>query len=302
MMILVVAGLVALIGFAALAVDMGYLYSERAKMVTAADAAALAGVQKLVMSNDSSGSEQWAREIAKENGADENKIDVHVDTGAKEVEVQVGETKNLFFARVLGRQQSDVGARAKARAGIFVGGKNIVPFGVEKQYWESGEEGILKLGAGDGENGNYLALDFNRINTQNSGNNGNNGGNNNSGANFYEKNLKYGYDGEIKIGDTIKPQPGNMSGSTIEAVNYRINNGERVIIVPIVSEFQEGASEDVTVLGFAAFYLEDVIEKNNEPEQGAKKGEVRGRFLNYVSPGNIGEGPEYGLYAVKLVE
>lgn len=148
-----------LFGFAALAVDVGSLYAERRKMVAAADAAALAGAQEL---RDSSGENigdaiSIAKQVAIDNGADEDyfedpsiepiiveKRNVKTEDGKTDsrqvIEVNVKTNKELFFARFLGFDDSNVTARAVATWGYIkqVKGGQILPIFVLDEEFESG--------------------------------------------------------------------------------------------------------------------------------------------------------------------
>lgn len=278
--------LLILFAIAAFAIDIGYAYSERAKMVTAADAAALAGAS--VLSQPSATVEEVeeaAFSIAEDNGVERDRVQVQVDLDAREVEVSVTETKGLFFARIMGSerifQEADIGAVARAAVETFTGGSGVVPIGVTKSDMESieiGSEVLIKLGPGDGENGNYHALNMNIINGVKQGYN--------SGADFYKQCFKYGSPCEVKIGDTIDPEKGNMAGPTVESVKYRIENGLSRIIVPVVDGFNK--NDPCKVIGFALFNLVGYEEKGN------KKGEVWGYFEEYYDGESQGINSGYG--------
>jgi hypothetical protein len=51
----------------------------------------------------------------------------------------------------------------------------------------------------------------------------------------------------------------------------------------------------VTIVGFAAFYLEDVEAQGN-------RAVIRGRFVEHLIDGEIGSGVNYGLLAYRLVQ
>lgn len=112
-----------LLGFAALVVDVGYLYTEKRQLQTAVDAAALAGALIGAETTD-----EGARgiEIAKYLKANLNvlgesmeqvKVDF-TDLGEQNVEVSVyaRDDYQTFFARVLGIQSADISAKAKAKS------------------------------------------------------------------------------------------------------------------------------------------------------------------------------------------
>src|SRR6266571_3373012 len=68
-LILIVAGaLTALLGFAALATDVGFLWNTKRQMQTAADSAAMAGEQELVAPNSGATITSAARNDAASNG------------------------------------------------------------------------------------------------------------------------------------------------------------------------------------------------------------------------------------------
>lgn len=139
-MVAVLLGFVFL-SFAAIVVDVGMLYSERRQMVTAADAGALAGAQVLEESegSDIADAKVAAVEYAVKNGADPTKVNVAVETKSIQLKnetdfrqvitVNVGVTKELFFAKIFGTNTSDVAARAVATWGYVqkVAGGGILP-------------------------------------------------------------------------------------------------------------------------------------------------------------------------------
>ena len=123
-LILASIAMVVLLGFAALAVDMGYLYSTRRRMQTAADAAAVAGATAL---RDGESYTNAADDVASFNGFtnSQNNVTVTVSepalpspypSGVTYVEVDISQTVPTFFLRVLGYRSMKVGARAVSGA------------------------------------------------------------------------------------------------------------------------------------------------------------------------------------------
>lgn len=126
--VLVALMLAALLGIAALAIDVGMLYNARAEAQRAADAAALAGAGSLVAGPD----EERARAIAIEFGG-QNRVqgdlvevldeDVEVDLDSMSVRVTVRRTASrgsalaTWFARAFGVEAVDVSALATAAVG-----------------------------------------------------------------------------------------------------------------------------------------------------------------------------------------
>ncbi|PYR91314.1 MAG: hypothetical protein DMG19_04515, partial [Acidobacteria bacterium] len=116
--------LVVLIGFLALAVDIGVLYSARTSAQEVADAAALAGAFTFI--NDTQSPQPQtassnALQVALNNSvlgqpvaaAD---VNVNVDVANRRVAVDVQSTQNTYFARALGVQTANVGVEAVAEA------------------------------------------------------------------------------------------------------------------------------------------------------------------------------------------
>src|SRR4051812_26449448 len=123
--------IVVFFAMAALAIDLGILYTARTSAQHAADAAALAGA--FTFTNTVAPQPASATEAAIATAA-ANKIlgtpatisggNVIVDTAARRVTVTVPRTSaggnpvDTFFARVLGHNNSDVSAKATAEAGV----------------------------------------------------------------------------------------------------------------------------------------------------------------------------------------
>ncbi len=132
--VFVVVTLVALFGFTALTIDVGYLYNVRAELQNTADAAALAGAQLLP---DEAAARETAREYANRNNASVvNDADVVLGnwswtataftpngTPVNAVHVlgqrstQNGNPVQLFFAPLLGVSNANVSASATAAYG-----------------------------------------------------------------------------------------------------------------------------------------------------------------------------------------
>src|SRR5438093_11883864 len=122
--------LVVLIGFLALAVDIGVLYSARTSAQEVADAAALAGAFTFI--NDTQSPQPQtassnALQVALNNSvlgetvaaAD---VNVNVDVANRRVAADVQSTQNTYFARALGVQTANVGVEAVAEAAQYATG------------------------------------------------------------------------------------------------------------------------------------------------------------------------------------
>lgn len=135
--------MVVLLGFTALAVDVGVLYSERAQLQNGADASAIAVAQKCARSLSdpacSSGS-TLASSFANQNALDgmSNVQSISLDTAARKVTVltsarEAGAAANsvsLYFARAMGIASAEVGALSSAMWGSPVKGPTLFPITV----------------------------------------------------------------------------------------------------------------------------------------------------------------------------
>lgn len=292
--VLLALSMVALAGFAALVTDAGLIYINRIKMHDALDSAVLAAVQELP------GNPQEALNVAaayaQMNGLLAEEYDFELDAENKGIRANGNRKLGLVFARVLGFEEADITVSSRARVVSVNAVQGVVPFGVLEGEYEFGEEILLKEGAGEG----YYYGWFGALSL---------GG---TGADIYRENVKYGYNGIIKIGDEVPVETGNMSGPTYEGVNYRINQCHhvpqcsidsyvkgcpRICIVPLgIPNELPGGNRIFTVTGFAAFLIDD------RPGNGTDS-EVWGTFIKYVIPGEVDENAnDYGLYGARLCE
>lgn len=300
-LVLVACALVVLLGCAALVTDIGLVYTCRTRLTNTADAAALAGVQELPW--DSARAQEVALEYAAANGVSAEELDVEVAADSRSITVRPRRKVQFLFARVLGFSEQEVGATATAVVAPLTGAVGVVPFSIEEQELDYGREYVLKEGAGNGiaqdgpdgkKYGWYGALDPDNIP----------GG----GVNDYRERIKNGYQELLRVGDLILTESGNMSGPTSAGIAYRIRQCRcgcrfdnfrrdcpRVVIVPVVSvvNWQENHPKKVEIKGFAAFFLEGVGGQGNDNY-------VIGRFIETVYSGEMQNGKDYGLYAVRL--
>ena len=123
-LVLATIAMVVLLGFTALAVDLGLLYSTRRRMQTAADAGAIAGATAL---RDGQDYTKAADDVTSFNGFtnSQNNVTVTVSeptlpppypSGVTYVEVDILQTVPTYFLRVLGYNSMKVAARAVSGA------------------------------------------------------------------------------------------------------------------------------------------------------------------------------------------
>ncbi|HHW09077.1 MAG TPA: hypothetical protein GXX29_03780 [Firmicutes bacterium] len=285
--------MVVVLGFLALGLDLGLVLVNRAALLRAADAAALAGASKLP--TGVLAAEAEAKNYGQLNGLLESEMAVTAVLADQNVQVTAYREVDLYFARILGIQKVPVSVQSKAQVSVVTGINNIVPFGIINRDFVYGEQYKLKEGAQPGDGvykGNFGPLAL--------------GG---TGADIYFQNIKYGYKGWLRVGDQVLTETGNMSGKTADGIAYRIKNADpaicnfenprwdcsRVVVVPVIDGYKEGGRHLVTIVGFAAFYLEGTTRSGADNY-------VLGRFLEMMSDAEGGDSEYYGLRTCRLIE
>ncbi|MDW7673927.1 MAG: Tad domain-containing protein [Bacillota bacterium] len=290
--VIVAMGMAAFLGFVALVTDVGLLYLTKQKLMNSADAAVLAGAQELP--GDSAEARMEAEKYLAYNNVDHN-YEINFSSDNMKIEARLTEDVNLFFAKALGwSETSTVAASSKAGVGAIVGYKGIVPFGILEQHVVLYQEYLLKTGDGSDTTGSFGALAL--------------GG---GGASNFTEVTKYGYDQMVRVGDVLPIESGNMNGPVKKGLNWRMDQCThgitctaykpapgcpKVLIIPVYEayEWESNKLKNIKVIGFAAFYV----------EKAPQNGEILGRFIRVVIPGEIGVGAisDYGAMGVKLIE
>jgi len=285
---------IVVIGLTTFTVDAGLLYFEKGRLQNVVDSVALAAVS--VYEEGEERMLEEAHKYSNLNGVPPEELNIDISEDRKRVTVTIDKTVPLYFARIFNRFTADVGVRAAAAAGSIVSAKGIRPFAVEQQEFEYGETYTLKEGAGGGHSGNYGALAL--------------GG---SGAWRYRNNLINGYNANppLRTGDEVETEPGNMAGPTQDGIQAILDsdpnehsedlsqleaNCPRLIVIPVVDSLDVHGRSTATIVGFAAFFLDDVVRNGGHTE-------ITGRFIKKIGEGEIDESSEgYGLFGIKLVE
>ncbi|QCO99369.1 pilus assembly protein TadG [Arthrobacter sp. 24S4-2] len=159
--------LVVLMGFGAIAVDVGMLYAERTQLRNGADAAALAVAQRCAKNAtdpDCSTNSTLARSYANSNAndglsnikstvLDKTNRTVTVTAGAQESGKAANEV-SLFFARALGMDSAEVNAPSTVRWGSPLAGRTAFPLAFSVCQVKDSIGGALQLLRDHGKNQN----------------------------------------------------------------------------------------------------------------------------------------------------
>lgn len=287
-LVVVAITMVALLGFTALAIDGGRLYSEKSQLQNALDAAVLAGAQGLKTSEERAIGN--AVGVSQRNGVPLTESDLTLTNDSIKAVKKINIP--LTFARVLGINNTVVSAKAKAVVAPLKKANGIVPIAIEQK--DVPHKTIINCGdKNPGEqygNCGYLRIDG-------------------SGAKDLEDAIKNGV--TYEVGTPVSTETGYNTGPVGDAVDFLIesdkskahcqnastadNSCKRVITI-VVIETWDGINghKPVTPIGFASYWVEKYEDKK-----------LYGHFTKMVSPGEIGSGTaigEYNLYGVKLVE
>ena len=130
--------LVVLLGFVALAVDVGHVYGERRRLQNAADAGALAGAHELCLLSPADVARAKAIEYMLRNGmeaADVADEDVVIEDNVVDVTAQ--KTTSTFLAGFAGFPTLDVAAEAAAACGAANSACGLWPLAFEKGFWDN---------------------------------------------------------------------------------------------------------------------------------------------------------------------
>ncbi|MDO9574652.1 MAG: pilus assembly protein TadG-related protein [Candidatus Contubernalis sp.] len=249
-----------LFGFAALVIDVGDMYVERRNMVNAADAAALAGVKELALTGNDSHAITVAKEYAEEkNGAEVCEVEIITKDGEKVIHVKASINKQHYFAKIIGFSDIMISASATATWGYPTGLKNLLPI-----FYQFEEEGLpvgqqIALGAKQGP-GNWGLIDV--------------------GGDPMEVLAGQSSSNElIFVGDSRQTITGNIPQHRKIAIRERLEKASNpesgvtmVGFLPIVTGYPPQGNSPLTVVGFAAFKITDVItDKTKDVDEDKKK-------------------------------
>ncbi|MEN6390757.1 MAG: pilus assembly protein TadG-related protein [Syntrophomonas sp.] len=327
--VLVALASVVLIGFLALAIDVGLLAYQKGVLQNAADAACLAGAQELP--DDRVKADTVARTYASTNGNADDTVSVTIPADKRSINVHIERNVPLFFAKVLGISKSDLSADATACIGVAASVPWIVPFVIAKPAsFNYDTVYVMRMyGGGPYPNGysypsdykakypaypltNPYPYQFDYMNVKITPSS-------NPSREFqnYLTYLEKGYHETFTLNQKMlyyAPSSGGIP--SVDTFQKRITadhntdytkariGDPRVMLIPIVDKLlPRNTSENtkVTIIGFVGFYLQ-AVHKNSYYETFW----FEGRFLKDL---NIGSGEvtydpnaDFGLRVVNLTE
>ena len=278
-----------LMGITGLVIDGGILYTTKSHLQKTARAAVLSGAQELT--NSPPAVEAVVQDILLAHQAKDNLANLTIDPGQK-VRVKLKKEVSMSFMKILGFHHVPVEASATAQIQQMGRAQGAAPLGIDEAIpLEFNKEYKLKVDQTEVSYGNFGVLAL-------SG----------PGAQTYEENLRFGYRGDIKIGDIIDTQTGNIAGKTRSAVDERITNcsspGDldhrncsRILLVPVyrAHNHENNQLKQIKVTGFAYFYIKEPMSVHDTS--------ITGMFVKRIGAGYTdSNAPDKGAYSIKLTE
>lgn len=310
--------LFALMVATSLAIDVGSLFEDKRHLQTVADSAALAGAQELP--ENPGEAINIAINYANDNFYEEvESINVEISSTLAANDTitvtVVNPDSPLYFARVMGKDSTPVGAYARAIVASPRGVNNLVPWGAsipEGKSWEEwlsyGDDKTLKFGADGSIEGNFYALNLSDDPVH--------GG----GAREYLDYIRNGYPGTLEVGDEIWTRTGNIvvtrtatedrAGPSeywleIEDLAY-YEDGDWVlhkssgqfVVVPVIHELIDPTGQElVEIIAFAPFILTEIRGSGGHTE-------IVGQFIDQaliITSGGIDAVGASGLRVIRLI-
>jgi hypothetical protein len=300
--VLTLVFITALIGMAALVLDVGSWFRAQRATQAAADASALAAAQALP--DEPGTAAALAASYVEKNGSGAAEVTFSAKNTANDtVSVHLTRGAPGFFAQVFGVESVEVGATAKARASGLAAAKWVAPIVVNIRhpdlncgfsagrpvpcFGKATEINLAHLHRpGSGEAAGSFAL----INLQ-PGDSGSVGGS------LLGSWIETGFDGYMELGRYTAVPSAQFNDSHVKgALDFRLND---VLLFPIYDTITgSGSRAEYNVVGWVAFRVSSFVATG-------ESGKVRGAFEKVIWEGiasSGGAGLNTGALTVELVE
>lgn len=294
--------MVALIGMAALVLDVGAWFRADRQIQAVADAAALAGAQKLP--DDPGAAIALAREYATKNGgpAPTNVSVTSTKRTNDTLKVHMSDKTPGFLSNVFGINAVTIGAQAAARAALPGKARWVAPIVVNEKHPKlncgTGQFGRPKPCAGE-----PTVLDYYNLKTAKGSDGAGSFGfvdftNEGTGTSDLVNQIENGYDQYIAPG-SFSARTGNPFSAIKSAIDQRIAAGDELLF-PIYRKLTGGGTgAQYQIIGFAAFVITSVnFSGSNEKIYGYFTGNISWDALEADS----GTPTDYGVRTIILSE
>jgi hypothetical protein len=279
----------ALLGMAALVLDVGHWYRSKRDLQAIADAAALAGAQALPENPGQANA--IAIQYAHDNGGPTPTVTftskfVPNDT----IHVEVSRNEPGFFSKVFSIDTVNIGSRATARTAGLGAAQYAAPFGVDYRHpmlqckpdpcQDTTELDLQKVGPGAFR---VLNIDSSRGGT---------------GTQILADWILKGYGGLMPVNQWYYADSGAKfnNSNVADAMNIRIGDE---LLFPVYDDVQaQGTNFQYHVIGWAGFLVTGFQGNGNS-------GKIFGHFTRYIAQGIQGGPPPtdgFGTWNVQLIE
>jgi hypothetical protein len=290
--------LVVLLGMAALVLDVGSWYRADRAVQSTADAAALAGAQKLPY--DPASASTLAVQYGDKNGGGVNGSGITISNSSLGVNdtitVHLTRPAPGVFTKLFGVNSVTVGAHATARASLMQQAQYIAPIGVNLKHPKlKGTVTCPCFGVGNpttlplGKTGAPGAFDLLNVD-------GSHGG---TGPQTLGDWILKGYSGYLPIGSYLSDPGAKWNSSPVEdALTARLNTN---LLFPVYDVIVgSGANATYHVVGWVGFHLTGF-------DASGTNGSITGYFTQVIWDGiesvaGDGSNPDLGARVVKLID
>lgn len=254
------------------------------------NAAVLSGAQELT--NNQTEVEEIVNKVLNAHGEADS---LHTFEIIMEERVKISLVKpvRLSFGGLFGYETMNVNATAQAQLRTMGRATGAAPLGInENVALEFYKTYQLKVDSSGVEAGNFGVLALEDV-----------------GAKTYEENLRNGYSQELKVGDIVGTQTGNIAGKTREVIQEKINgcpelprdvhirDCSRILLIPVYKPYSSATNQlqSVKITGFAYFYITDPMSSTDTA--------ITGMFIKRADTGTEMNGAVLrGAYTVRLTE
>lgn len=300
--VLTLVFITALIGMAALVLDVGSWFRAQRDTQAAADASALAAAQALP--DEPGTASALASLYVEKNGSGTAEVTFSAKNTANDtVRVHVTREAPGFFAQLFGVDSVEVGATAKARASGLAAAKWVAPIVVNIKHPD------LNCGSFGGKPvpcfGKSTELELENLHKPGSGTaagafgliNLDGGDSGSVGGSLLGSWIENGFNGYMKLGKYTSVPSAQFNDSHVKgALDARLND---VLLFPIYKTLTgSGSKAEYDIVGWVAFRVTGFVATGST-------GKVRGSFEKVIWEGiasNSGAGMNTGALAVELVE
>jgi Flp pilus assembly protein TadG len=281
-LVIMAVWLAALMGMAAVAIDVGSWYRAQRALQARVDAAALAGAQELPW--DTTSASTVASQYGTKNGGIAGARITFTNNGSPDdtIEVAADKTETTFFARTLGIGSVQVSAKAAAKASLLGSAQYVAPIVVSKDHPLLGGSGCPCFGTSTslplGKTGAPGA--FALVNLD-----GARGGD--GGPGTLADWILNGFQDVLDLGDYFSNTGAKWDSSEIQdALAHRLN---KTLLFPVFDRLVGGGSNaQYHVIAWVGFYLTGFDARGVD-------GDIFGYFTKIVWTGLPASSPGGGL-------